>query len=116
MKFCFGIWSDFKDDAEKQLDRAVDGGNDNSTVVGICDTSTNIAQRKRKKKSFGKDVEENNDGEASDDSGENESMCHLTYIVWQYEWQTLDKMQSPECAKYLKQFILPKTYSPKLIC
>ena len=91
MKFCFWLWSDSKDDAEKQLDRAVDSGDDNNTVVGISDTSTNTAQRKRKKKSFGKDFEEHNDGEGSDESGENESMCHFSYIVLQYEWQSLDK-------------------------
>jgi len=66
------------------LDRAVDGANNDSTVVGIGETSTNNVQRKRKKKSFGQDFEENNDSEASDDSGENESMCHLSYIVSQY--------------------------------
>jgi len=63
------------------LDRAVDGGNDDRTVVGTCDTSTNNVQRKRKKKTFGQDFDENNDSEASD---ENESMCHLSYNVSQY--------------------------------
>ena len=60
------------------MDREVEGGDD-STVVDVCESSTNNVQRKRKKRSFGKDFEENNDSEESDDSRENESMCHSNY-------------------------------------
>ncbi|KAK2569827.1 hypothetical protein P5673_005678 [Acropora cervicornis] len=73
---------DSKNDAERHLEREVDDGSE-SPVVDICETSTNNAQRKRKKKSFGKDFEESTDPE--DDIGESESMCHWEEIssgVW----------------------------------
>ena len=58
------------------MEREVDDGSE-SPVVDICEISTNNAQRKRKKKSFGKDFEESTDPE--DDIGESESMCHVTF-------------------------------------
>ena len=85
MKCCFGIWPDSKNDAERHLEREIDDGSE-SPVVDICETSTNNAPRKRKKKSFGRDFEESTDPE--DDIGESESMCHVTYYnifqVWRH--------------------------------
>ncbi|XP_068720386.1 uncharacterized protein [Montipora capricornis] len=70
---------DSKNDAERHLEREVDDGSE-SPVVDICETSTNNAPRKRKKKSFGKDFEESTDPE--DD---------------------IDESESPTCSPVLKQ-------------
>lgn len=84
LKFCSGILTDEKKDADKQLEKEVAPG-DVSNEEEVSVTTENQgsgkkSQRKRKRKSYGKDFKENYDAEESDNSEENDSMFCLTSV------------------------------------
>ena len=76
--------TDEKKNADKQLEREVTPG-DVSNKEEVSVTTGNLgsgkkSQRKRKRKSYGKDFKENYDAEESDNSEENDSMYCLTSV------------------------------------
>lgn len=76
--------TDEKKDADKQLEKEVTPG-DVSNEEEVSVTTGNLgsgkkSQRKRKRKSYGKDFKENYDAEESDNSEENDSMYCLTSV------------------------------------
>ena len=81
--FCSGILTDEKKDADRQLEKEVTPGDVSNEEVSV--TTGNLgsgkkSQRKRKRKSYGKDFKENYDPEESDNSEENDSMYCLTSV------------------------------------
>ena len=84
LKFCSGILTDEKKDADKQLEKEVAPGyvsnEEEVSVTTENQGSGKKSQRKRKRKSYGKDFKENYDAEESDNSEENDSMFCLTSV------------------------------------
>lgn len=81
-----GIWLDGKKDADDQLENELSPSHScveevSKTAQGDKDLSKK-PQRKRKRKSYGKDFEEN-DNEESDSSEENDSMYCFDFYKYQ---------------------------------
>ena len=79
-----GTLTDEKKDADEQLEKEVTPGDvsneeEVSVTTGI-QGSGKKSQRKRKRKSYGKDFKENYDAEESDNSEENDSMYCLISV------------------------------------
>lgn len=79
---------DEKKDADNQLEKEVTPSHfsnvEEETEQGDQDLSKK-PQRKRKRKSYGKDFEENDDNEESDDSEQNDSMyCFDSLISYRH--------------------------------